>query len=133
MSRTFLMDTDIGDIYLNSSGKSLIIDGVHKLKQDITESLLTVYDSNRNYGNKAQIGTIASDNNYLNEYSIEIDINDAIERLKAYQQKDIYLTEEEEIASIDSIQVESINRTKYVFFLELTNQSGTAISGKIGA
>lgn len=131
MSYTFLLDIDNGDIFINSSGKSLLIQGLDKLKQDIPESTLTLYDEDRNYGNRIQPGGYIGDDSYSNETYIEIGIRDSLDRLVSFQKKDLYLTEDEEIASIDNVRADEINNTDYSFFIEVTNGTGASVAGNV--
>ena len=133
MSKTFLWDTNKGDLFINPSGKSYLIEDEAKLKQDLVETILTKYDSLRNYGNSIQVGDFSSNSTLANESYIELGINDAIERLMNYQQSDIYLTAKEEILAIEEITSSSLSKTKFSYFIKIRNGENEVISGNISS
>lgn len=124
MSRTFYLDPKVGDIYIDNSGKSYIIDGEQKLKQDILQSLVLDYDPQRDYGRKLQVGELQDDQYFVGENYVELEINNALLRLLEYQSNDGWLTEEEEISSIDEVTVKALNDTDYIFYVSVTTTAG---------
>ena len=122
-----------GDLYINpATGSSKTIDGLQKVSQDVAEAILLDFNVERNYGNdinpsgkqtgSAVIGVVSP-------IDIKARIHAAIERLRRLQIADEYLTDDEEIITIKSLQVEfSDSGTTVNFFLELVVRSGKLVT-----
>lgn len=125
MSSTFYVFN--GDIYLaEDSGRSYLVDGVDKCSQDIMESFYTDYDPERNIGSEiSDIYSLPIMGKGVMTSFIKSKVADVIERLQLYQQVDPYITADEKIKDILTLQVQQLNNTTYVFYIKVSVEDPT--------
>lgn len=119
-----------GDIFIQSSnGRPFFVQGNEKLAQDAADSLLTDFDSERQYG--STISSIETANSHqaivgiFNRGFIRQSVRDALERLQALQlQRSDQLTSFEAIAEIEAVRVYQTSRTGYVFVVNVVPFGG---------
>lgn len=124
MSETFLMRD--GDIFIDQeTGKSLLIEGPSKASQDISESLLTPYDSVRRFGFEMKLLENTPDITASGAAGlITAHILEAIDRLRALQNNDVFSTEDERVEEIEDLQVKSLGNGGWAFLLKVLLESG---------
>ncbi len=120
-----------GDILIDSAGRSQAISGPDKAAQDIAEILMTPLDGLRDYGGELEsldIPPIISV--FAGKALISKKVDEAIQRLKRFQERDPNITDDELIESINRLVVEQFETTDFLFWVSvlLRDQSVTSES-----
>jgi len=130
MART-LKKRDGDIVFDDSNGRPILIEGIHKLSQDVADALMTEYDPERSYGSQlANIETINSQSRsgpigLVGRGYIKTLVREAIERLQELQNTRLdQLTSFEAIESIGTIRVVQFSRTGYIFYVDVTPFDG---------
>jgi len=121
-----------GDIVFDdSSGRPILIEGIHKLSQDVADALMTEYDPERAYGSQlANIENINAQSRsgpigLVGRGYIKTLVREAIERLQELQNTRLdQLTSFEAIETIGTIRVVQFSRTGYIFYVDVTPFDG---------
>jgi len=128
MASTFRMVD--GDLFFDINGRLNQIEGFDKVSQDIAEILLTEFDPDRDYGSELAL-TDSSPVFNVSEAQVSSYVLDAVERLRNLQRTNPTTTLQEEIASIDQIQVFKNDQTEVTFGLAVTTSAGPRIESGI--
>lgn len=127
MTGTFRMAD--GDLFFDVNGRLDVIEGVVKLSQDLAESLLTEFDVGRDYGSELHL--VETDPSFnISEQQVTSFVADAVERLQELQRTNENTTRDEEIASIDQIEVFKNDQTEIVFGLAVTTTEGRTVASQ---
>lgn len=120
-----------GDIVVQSSnGRSYFVQGIEKLSQDTADALMTEYDPERQFG--SQLSSIEQINSsksgplgLIGRGRIKTLVRESLERLQVLQNSRLdQLTAFEAIKSIGTIRVYQLQRTGYIFFVNVVPQDG---------
>ena len=128
MAATFKMVD--GDLFFDVNGRLEPIEGFAKVSQDIAEILLTVFDVDRDFGSELAL-TQADPAFNIGEAQVSSYVLDAVERLRNLQRTNPTTTAEEEIASIDAIQVFKNDQTEVTFGLAVSTTAGPQIQSSV--
>jgi hypothetical protein len=112
------------------NGRLEPIVGFEKVSQDIAEVLLTNYDVDRDYGSELGL-TDASPVFNIAESQVSSYVLDAVERLRNLQRTNPTTTAQEEIASVDQIQVFKNDQTEVSFGLAVSTTFGPAVNSGV--
>jgi len=127
MTTTFRMAD--GDILFDVNGRLETIDGVVKLSQDLAEVLLTEFDVDRDFGSELHL--VETDPSFnISEQQVSSFVADAVERVQALQRSNENTTREEEIASIDQIEVQRNKQTEILFGVAVSTTSGNTVASQ---
>ena len=127
MTTTFRMVD--GDLFFDVNGRLDAIDGVEKLSQDLAEVLLTEFDVDRDFG--SELHTVETDPSFnISEQQVSSFVSDAVERVQNLQRSNENTTRDEEIASIDQIEVNKNNQTEILFGLAVSTTSGDVVASQ---
>ena len=128
-----------GDIDISAvTGQPTVITGVEKCAQDVAEvMMLDRKQTNassaafpRAYGNKlASIETPVFFSGLIGKPLVSRKIQEAIQTLIDAQNNDPNITPDEHIINISRLLVESLNVTDYIYFVEVTVESGSPVPG----
>lgn len=128
MASTFKMVD--GDLFFDVNGRLEAIEGFAKVSQDIAEILLTTFDVDRDYGSELAL-TDANPTFNLGEAQVSSYVLDAVERLRNLQRTNNTTTAEEEIASIDAVQVFKNDQTEVTFGLAVSTTAGPQVQSSV--
>lgn len=119
-----------GDLFFDVNGRMEAIEGFAKVSQDIAEVLLTNFDSSRDYGSELSL-TDANPVFNLAESQVSSYVMDAVERLRNLQRTNNTTTAQEEIASIDAVEVFKNDQTEVTFGLAVSTTAGPQIQSSV--
>ena len=128
MTTTFKMSD--GDLFFDINGRLEYVEGFEKVSQDMAEVLLTNFDVDRNYGTELVLVDSSPVFN-ISQSQVTLYVTDAIERLRNLQRTSSYTTLQEEIASIESIEVFKNDQTEILFGVAVRTSSGPSINTAI--
>jgi hypothetical protein len=132
MSTTIKMSG--GDIYIERTGRPAIIDKINKASQDVAETFLNEFDIEDPpwYITGAEfwglIGSLYPFNSNEVSHTIEVMVQDALDRLISAQEDDPYVDDEELIADIQAIWVEPVGQLSWSFYSKLVTDSDEEIT-----
>jgi hypothetical protein len=110
MSRTLAVSN--GDLDTGAAGSGILIEGADKANQDIAEALLSEYDFVRDQGGKLAYMVVPA---IGGKTLIAGEVQKIIQRLKASQAEDPWITLDERILDAD-VSVYRDDSTGYFFF-----------------
>ncbi len=93
-----------GDIFFDVNGRLDPLRNFDKVSQDLAEVLLTHLDLDRDYGSELVL-TDTSPVFNISKPQVTSYVHDAVERLRSLQRTSAFTTAQEEIASIEQIEV----------------------------
>jgi len=106
-----------GDLFVSeATGRFKLIEKEEKLSQDVAECLLTAFEADRDFGNK-----LTKISNFIPGV-VPSELNDAVNRLRNYQERREDMPVEEKISSINAIDVLQIQTDVY-YYLEVSNSN----------
>jgi len=127
MTTTFRMAD--GDLLFDVNGRLEPIDGAVKLSQDLAEVLLTEFDVDRDFGSELHL--VEADPSFnISEQQVNAYVSDAVERVQALQRSNTNTTRDEEIASIDQIEVFQNTQTEILFGLAVSTTEGRTVASQ---
>ena len=129
MSKTIRMAD--GDVFVNSAGRGENIEGADKAAQDSAEILMTPLND-ADYGSELNdLDVPAPVSVFAGKALISKKVDEAIQRLIRYQQRDATLTDQEAIDSINKMVIESMGSGSYVFWVSLLLKDQTVTADRI--
>lgn len=121
-----------GDILINSAGRAEVLTGANKASQDIAEILLTPLDGLRDYGSELQDLNVPEPVRiFAGKALITKKVDEAVQRLIRFQQKDTESTAAERIDRINRIVVEQISSTDFVFWVSVMLEDDTVLTDQL--
>lgn len=128
MSTTIKCDN--GDLFVGTSGRFILVDGIEKCAQDIAESLSNNWDEEGDqYYNGSELFLLMRDQSsaiagIAIEERIRSAVEDAVFRLMDMQEADDYVDEDELIEQIRELWVQRLGVDgSYAFFLRVITMS----------
>jgi hypothetical protein len=118
-----------GDLeHLSSNGGMYYIQGIEKLTQEVADVLMTIYDPERGWGSQLNtlIGNVSKPGviiDVIGQSLIQQAVDDAVDRLKQ-RQKETYLLTDIETVDTSTVQVFTVDKTMYTFYLQVKPVSG---------
>lgn len=128
MASTFKMVD--GDLFFDVNGRLEPIIGFDKVSQDLAEVLLTEFDVGRDFGSELN-ATDASPVFNVSQAQVSSYVLDAVERLRNLQRTNPTTTAEEEIASIDAVEVFKNDQTEVTFGLAVSTTAGPQVQSSV--
>jgi len=127
MTTTFRMAD--GDLFFDVNGRLDAIGGAVKLSQDLAEVLLTEFDVDRDFGSELHL--VETDPSFnISEQQVAAFVADAVERVQNFQRSNENTTRDEEIASIDQIEVNKNKQTEILFGLAVSTTEGATVASQ---
>lgn len=117
-----------GDLFISSAGRAELVDGADKAAQDVAEVLMTPLDSLRDYGSELASLNIPEPVSVIaGKALVSKKVDEAIQRLKRFQETDPFITDSEQIDKINKLVVQQIGTGQFIFWINLflVNQSIT--------
>lgn len=121
-----------GDLFINSAGRAETVTGANKAAQDIAEVLLTPLDGLRDYGSELQDLNVPEPVRiFAGRALISKKVDEAIQRLIRFQQRDTQSTADERISRINRLIVEQINASDFVFWVSTMLEDETVLTEQL--
>jgi phage baseplate assembly protein W len=119
-----------GDLHFDVNGRLDTLVGFDKVSQDIAEVLLTDLDVRRDFGSELNI--VSSDPAYnISEQQVSSYVSDAVDRLRNLQRTNPTTTRQEEIAAVETIEVQKNDQTEILFGLAVRTTAGPSVESNV--
>jgi hypothetical protein len=117
-----------GDFYVRPNGQLMLIQATDKGESDLVEAFLTPYLEGEGYGNELYlfVGAVPAAG-MLMESQVGMMVERCHARLREFQQQDPYLTDDENIAEIVNLNVETLELGSYLYSFTAHTASGNVI------
>ena len=121
-----------GDFFLNSAGRTETVEGASKSAQDIGEILMTPLDGLRDYGSElSSMRVPAIVSVFAGKALVSRKVDEAIQRLKRFQERDPNAGPDERIDKINKLVVDQTGTTDFVFWINVFLQDRSITSDRI--
>jgi hypothetical protein len=121
-----------GDLFVDTAGRTETVTDANKCAQDVAEVLLTPLDGLRDYGSELASLNVPQPVSLLaGRALISKKVDEAVQRLKRSQERDPYVTDQEQIEKINRLIVNNINDTDFVFWVNVLLRDATVTSTQI--
>ncbi len=109
-----------GDFFINSAGRTELVDGADKAAQDLAEVLMTPLSRARAYGSElASLDIPEPVSAIVGKSLISKKVDEAVQRLKRLQELDPEITDTEQIEKIHKLVVEQIGTGQFIFWVSV--------------